>query len=85
MDVYMLRFLAVFVLAPAIVLLFFCFWRPRLALWAVPICAGLDFLVYMREFFYYESRPVGLLFLSVQAVAIAVFAVLIRFAAKKGK
>lgn len=85
MNVYMLRFLAVFVFAPVIALLFFCFWRPRSALLAVPICAGLDCLIYMGELFYYESRPLMLLFLSVQAAAIAVFAIFIRFAAQKRK
>lgn len=79
----MLRFLAVFVLAPAVALLFFCFLRPRSALWAVPICAGLDLLVYMAEFLYYESRPLALLFLAIQAAAIAFCVLLIRFAAKR--
>lgn len=83
MNVYMLRFLAVFVLAPVIVLPALCLWRPRRALCAVPICAGLDLLVYMGEFLYYESRPLALLFLAIQAAAIAFCALLIRFAAKR--
>ncbi|WP_297980286.1 hypothetical protein [uncultured Oscillibacter sp.] len=50
---------------------------------AVPFSAAVDFFVYTEDFLYDESRPLGLLFLAVQAAAVAPDALLIRSAAGK--
>lgn len=83
MTVYELRFWTVFVLIPVLLLLLFFFWKPRLALWAVPICAALDFLFYMGDFLYYESRGLALLLTAVQAAAVAALALAVRLIGRK--
>lgn len=83
MTVYELRFWTVFVLISLMLLLLFFFWKPRLALWAVPICAALDFLFHMGDFFYYESRGLALLLTAVHAAVIAVPALAVRLIGRK--
>lgn len=83
MAVYTLLFLAVYVLAPIAILLVFLFWQPRHALWSVPISTVPFLLVYWRDFLYYESRRLALLFLAVQATVTAILALVIRIAAKR--
>lgn len=83
MTVYELRFWTVFVLIPVLLLLLFFCLKPRLALWSIPICAALDVLFYMGDFLYYESRPLGLLLLAIQAAAVAVLALAVRLIGQK--
>lgn len=61
----------------------FFYWKPRLALWSVPIRTGRDILAYPAEYLRYEIRPMALLLLMIQAGVTALCAILIRIAVKK--
>ena len=85
MSPYLCRFLLVFVLTPLVLLGLFAWKKPRLTPLCLLICPVLDSICYWQELCYYESRPLMLLFLSLQLVMVAVLAVLIRATSGKRK
>ena len=74
----MIFFLAVYLGIPLLLLVLLDLKCPRLAPLTIIICPVIDFIVYAQEFFYYESRPLILLFTAAQVAVVAVLSLLIR-------
>lgn len=74
----MIFFLAVYLGIPLLLLVLLGLKCPRLAPLTIIICPVIDFIVYAQEFFYYESRPLILLFTAAQVAVVAVLSLLIR-------
>ena len=71
-------FFAIYAGIPLLLLILFGFKRPNLAPLTIALCPVIDFIVYYREFFYYESRPLILLLTAAQVAVVAVLSLLIR-------
>lgn len=69
---------------PALLLIFFSLFKPKLAPLALLICPIVDLLVYNESFFYYESQGLLLLFTAVQLILTAIPAALICLKPRKG-
>ena len=75
-------FYLIFIALPILLLILFGLKWPILSPLTLLICPIVIFLVYHREFFYYESRGIVLLFTAAQLVLTAIPAFLIRAKAK---
>lgn len=75
-------FLAVYLGIPLLLLVLLGLKCPRLAPLTIIICPVIDFIVYAQEFFYYESRPLILLFTAAQVILTTIPAFIIRAKAK---
>jgi len=62
---------------PALLLILFALFRPKLALLTLPICLAADLLTYGPSYFYYESQGLLLLFTAAQAALTAILAAII--------
>ena len=67
----------IYVALPVILLALCVRFRPSLACGLIPLCPVLDILFFRAEFAYYEGRPFLALFSGVQAVVLALAAILI--------
>ena len=68
---------------PAVLLILFGLFRPKLAPLTLLICLLTDFIVFNGSYFYYESQGLLLLFTGVQVVLTAIPAILIRRISRK--
>lgn len=69
---------------PALLLILFALFRPKLAPLTLLICPVLDTIFYWQEFLYYESRPFILLFMALQLTFIATACLTLWLKGRKG-
>jgi len=79
---WIVLFYIIYLGVPLALLLFFGLYCPKLAPLTPLICPFVIFLIFHREFFYYQSRGMALLITAVHTVLVAIPAFIIRAKAK---